>query len=766
MFMLKSLGKMIWGDPNKSEVVSIPSGQLYLVRPGSLKGLRECIFKDAAACIRRTTTEYHYQMVIQRVYEEGEEEFDENEEEDDLSDEKTFLIDESLQFRTGTRDGCVTFAWRDLSGDKGDLYEFVCDKTSQTGSTQTFELVMYQCMFERKYRRSHENATDADLEQFTYVEPERQEQPATPPRAQAPVASKTPAKTPVTKSPAQPKYEAPPPEPTTAPPARARPEGGEVLAEVTAELHLFDAAQGVFMLQDQEVTAVVTEVGQWQYWLSIDGKDKPWLGQPLEAEMNPVFNYEHTSFIWNYYDDESHAYSWLLRFKDIETEEKFQEGVMRALWERLNEVKWTKVKDDERDYVMEAFQEDTDMPDVPEEDEEEEEQYADAQQSADYDMDEDWDNEATKMDAAGENSQLAVGYKHDRSFVVRGNKIGVFKHTNDNRLEFATTINKVQNLKGVDFDPSKVMLHEEDSAMLLQNPNDPTKIFRMDLEYGKVVDEWNVGEDKVVKTFGPSSKYAQMTGEKTVLGLGPNSLFRIDPRLSGMKLVESEHMQYATKNDFSAIATTETGFVAVASNKGDIRLFDRVGIRAKCQLPALGEAIIGIDVTADGKWILATCKTYLLLIDATVKDGKYVGELGFKRGFAKDSKPRPRRLQLKPEHIAMFPRNAPLSFTPAKFNAGTDTTETSIITSTGPYVVTWNFKQVQKGQLDKYQIKSYGDEVKADNFKFGSDKNVIVALPHDVSMVAKQAFRKPTRESLSTPIRNRINRSHIVNSPF
>jgi len=36
-------------------------------------------FKDAAASIRRTTTEFNYQLVIQRVYEEGEEQLSENE---------------------------------------------------------------------------------------------------------------------------------------------------------------------------------------------------------------------------------------------------------------------------------------------------------------------------------------------------------------------------------------------------------------------------------------------------------------------------------------------------------------------------------------------------------------------------------------------------------------------------------------------------------------------------------------------------------------
>lgn len=32
------------------------------------------------------------------------------------------------------------------------------------------------------------------------------------------------------------------------------------------------------------------------------------------------------------------------------------------------------------------------------------------------------------------NSALAVGYKSDRSFVIRGDRIGVFKHTMDDNL--------------------------------------------------------------------------------------------------------------------------------------------------------------------------------------------------------------------------------------------------------------------------------------------------------------------------------------------
>jgi len=182
-----------------------------------------------------------------------------------------------------------------------------------------------------------------------------------------------------------------------------------------------------------------------------------------------------------------------------------------------------------------------------------------------------------------------------------------------------------------------------------------------------------------------------------------NGLFRIDPRVNGNKLVDSQFKQYATKNDFSAATTTESGKLAVASNKGDIRLFDAIGKNAKTALPALGDPIIGVDVSADGRWLVATCKTYLLLIDLLIGDGRYKGSLGFDRSFPADSKPIPRRLQLRPEHTAYM--TSPVNFTPARFNTGPNETEKTIITSTGCYVVTWNLRRLKQGRVDDYQIK-------------------------------------------------------------
>lgn len=47
------------------------------------------------------------------------------------------------------------------------------------------------------------------------------------------------------------------------------------------------------------------------------------------------------------------------------------------------------------------------------------------------------------------------------------------------------------------------MLHNQDADMLLLDPAHRNSLFRMDLEYGKIVDEWKVSDTVSVDNIIP-----------------------------------------------------------------------------------------------------------------------------------------------------------------------------------------------------------------------------------------------------------------------
>lgn len=101
-----------------------------------------------------------------------------------------------------------------------------------------------------------------------------------------------------------------------------------------------------------------------------------------------------------------------------------------------------------------------------------------------------------------------------------------------------------------------------------------------------------------------------------------------------------------------------------------------------------------------------------------------------------------------------------------RFNQSETDAENAIVTSTGQFVIAWDFNKVKKGLLDKYEIKKYEDLVVQDNFRFGDDKEIIVALANNVVAVNKQQLKRPNRLSLGAPRRSSRSHSAIVNSPF
>ncbi|ODQ79091.1 hypothetical protein BABINDRAFT_38010 [Babjeviella inositovora NRRL Y-12698] len=727
------LKKMLDSSLPKDEVAVIPSGQLYLQRPpNSPKGESECLYNDAILSICETSLPYHYQLVVQKAYQEGEEvdldgDSDESGDGDDENsfkelsiskdDEWSFLIDDGLRFSKYTKDSDAhVLSWKDPEGDTGDRFEFVVDHTVRNSQIQQFMTAVYRCEYERKYRKSSISTNAADLAEFEvdYA------------REKASVVQLL-------------GYES---EDDFQDAVEAPVKAGTVVYQSEASLRRYSPESASFVLVDT-VAVSIQECGEFDYALAIE---TPSVQCTVSSEMNPVFNFEHTAFIFNQLSD-SVGQTWLLKFPDYDALSDFQAAFMKSLWESLNRVRWGKAKDDaEENYIISSMNDlELDDTELPDDDFDEEDEI----EPLEFSRGDDEDDEASrKYHSGGEkNAHMAVGYSSDRTFVSRGNRLGVFRTDEDNTLAFTTAIENLESLNGKRITPAKMKLHMQDKHMIIRAEEDSSTLYKMDLERGKIVEEWSAYDIPIVE-FGPLSKFGQTTSEETFLGISHSAIFRMDPRLSSRdKLVESELKNCATKNLFSALTTSENGYIAVASQKGDIRLYDRLGINAKTQLPALGDPITGLDVSADGRWLLATCKTYLLLIDTSIKEGKYSGELGFKRPFGKDSKPRPKRLTISPENLAFIQAETRLglAFTKAHFNTGVEQT---IITSSGPYVIVWSLKKILRGDKDPYHIKRYGQEVISDNFRYGTDKEIIVALEHDVAMVSKKALQKPTANSM------------------
>ena len=60
--------------------------------------------------------------------------------------------------------------------------------------------------------------------------------------------------------------------------------------------------------------------------------------------------------------------------------------------------------------------------------------------------------------------------------------------------------------------------------------------------------------------------------------------------------------------------------MVVGSDDGQIRLYSEKSLtRANTAIPGLGAPITSVDVTYDGKWVLATTNKYLMVVKTVFK---------------------------------------------------------------------------------------------------------------------------------------------------
>ncbi|RZS02709.1 hypothetical protein BHM03_00032791 [Ensete ventricosum] len=223
--------------------------------------------------------------------------------------------------------------------------------------------------------------------------------------------------------------------------------------------------------------------------------------------------------------------------------------------------------------------------------------------------------------------------------------------------------------------PKKALLMKAETNMLLMSPAQAGKphasgVHQLDIETGKVVTEWKFekdGTDITMRDIANDSKGAQLDpSESTFLGLDDNRLCRWDMRdrrgivqnlASAMEspvLQWTQGHQFSRGTNFQCFASTGDGSIVVGSLDGKIRLYSKSSMRmAKTAFPGLGSPVTHVDVTFDGKWILGTTDTYLILISTVYKDKDGREKTGF-AGRMGNRIAAPRLLKLTPldSHLA------------------------------------------------------------------------------------------------------------------
>ncbi|KAK4352086.1 hypothetical protein RND71_027604 [Anisodus tanguticus] len=316
---------------------------------------------------------------------------------------------------------------------------------------------------------------------------------------------------------------------------------------------------------------------------------------------------------------------------------------------------------------------------------------------------------------------LALGAL-DNSFLISDSGIQVVRNYTHGISGKGVCVNFDKERSGVAHStPRKALLLRAETNMLLMSPVTDKKshsrgLHQFDIETGKVITEWKFekdGTDISMRDITNDSKGAQMDPSgSTFLGLDDNRLCRWDMRdRHGMvqNLVDestpvlnwTQGHQFSRGTNFQCFATTGDGSIAVGSLDGKIRLYSSSSMRqAKTAFPGLGSPITHVDVTYDGKWILGTTDTYLILICTLFIDKNGSTKTGF-AGRMGNKISAPRLLKLNPLDSHMAGGN---KFRGAQFSWVTENgkQERHLVATVGKFSVIWNFQQVKDGSHECY----------------------------------------------------------------
>eukprot|EP00658_Telonema_sp_P-2_P038511 TRINITY_DN27617_c0_g1_i6.p1 TRINITY_DN27617_c0_g1~~TRINITY_DN27617_c0_g1_i6.p1 ORF type:complete len:317 (+),score=103.98 TRINITY_DN27617_c0_g1_i6:190-1140(+) len=298
--------------------------------------------------------------------------------------------------------------------------------------------------------------------------------------------------------------------------------------------------------------------------------------------------------------------------------------------------------------------------------------------------------------------------------------------------------------------------------MYLHNTFGATGVTELDLEAGKVVQEFAPSKGYTINAISYAAKSAD-NEPNLITCLSNNVAFSIDKRLDSRNCVVAEagkstgdYALAATTPKFLCHATSNSGFLAVGSLSGDIRLYSGVpgSQRTKGYSPKTAKTLLRgnpkhpithIDITQDGKYIVAVTPEYLLVLPTEYVDKNGKATSGFAGRMGKD-KPIPLSLSLSAAQKRSMKGVMNPEFTTAKFDIGDkqDGKEEWIVAACGSYLVTWSMENIKKAYKDNIRATEAGEITSENNVVNGVNmlpiqgtEFITFITDHEVGMAAR-----------------------------
>jgi hypothetical protein len=317
------------------------------------------------------------------------------------------------------------------------------------------------------------------------------------------------------------------------------------------------------------------------------------------------------------------------------------------------------------------------------------------------------------------------------------------------------------------FSPRKLLLHDRSAKTILLSPSSKNVVSYYDTETGTPLAELGIKntiatEAMPIDTLVPDQKFQQLLPHDVIenVAISGNMVFKLthDMRMKGEEVVITEKSEVPGKRGarFTAVATTGSGDVVVGMNTGEVKLYAKPSengwTRAKTNLNQLSAPVTGVDVSFDGQWVLWTTKEFLALMNVKFTDEKSGRDVtGFEKSMPTDQRASCLILRLSEEQRSKFDIKE-VNFMPGKFDTGPSnfkpgTLEDHIVTSTGPWIVSWNLRllkldyekhrksdQIETGVVPRIAFQEH--PILDNQFEYGDSDVVVTATAEELSRLA------------------------------